>query len=141
MAKLSLSDVQSLLGAPSPAVLTTIRKDGSPLVSPVWYRWTGEAFEVVIARDDVKLQHLAREPRCSLLIFEAVRPFRGVEVRAEATVTRCDVTEHRRAVARRYLGAEAGDRFVADRADKPGDLVQLVPVEPRVWDLTAILPA
>jgi len=35
VAKLTLSDVQSLLDAPSPAVLTTIRRDGSPLVSPV----------------------------------------------------------------------------------------------------------
>jgi PPOX class probable F420-dependent enzyme len=140
VANLTLADVRSLLEAPSAAVLTTIRTDGSPLTSPVWYRWTGDAFEVVIARDDVKLRHLAREPRCSLVVFEAVRPFRGVEVRAEATVTRCDVTEARRSIARRYLGEAAGDRFVADRADTPGDLVQLVPAVPRVWDLTAILP-
>src|SRR5439155_26423886 len=68
----SLEDVRSLLEAPSPAVLTTTRKDGRPYASPVWFRWTGEAFEVVIARGDVKLRHLARDPRCSLLVFEAV---------------------------------------------------------------------
>src|SRR5947208_4970472 len=136
MAHLALSDVQSLLDAPSAAVLTTIRKNGSPMPSPVWYRWTGAAFEVVIARDDVKLRHLAREPRCSLLICEAVPPFRGVEVRGSATVTRCDVTEARRSIARRYLGEALGDRFVADRAAAPGDLVELRPVDPRVWDLT-----
>ena len=140
MANLTLSDVQSLLDGPSAAVLTTIRKDGSPLTSPVWFHWTGEAFEIVIARDDVKLQHLAREPRCTLVIFEAVPPFRGVSVSAEAQVTRTDITEHRRAVARRYLGAEGGDRFVEQRAGKPGDLVTLLPVGPRVWDLTGILP-
>jgi PPOX class probable F420-dependent enzyme len=140
MASLTLSDVQTLLDAPSAAVLTTIRKDGSPLTSPVWYQWTGDAFEIVIARDDVKLRHLEREPRCTLVIFEAVPPFRGVSVTADATVTRTDVTEHRRAVARRYLGTQRGDRFVEQRAGKLGDLVALVPAEPRVWDLTAILP-
>jgi predicted pyridoxine 5'-phosphate oxidase superfamily flavin-nucleotide-binding protein len=42
--------VRSLLEAPSPAVLTTYRKDGSAHTVPVWFRWTDEAFEVVIAK-------------------------------------------------------------------------------------------
>ena len=140
MPELSLEDVRSLLEAPSPAVLATTRKDGSPQLSPVWFRWTGEAFEVVIALGDVKLRHLERDPRCSLLVFEAVPPFRGVEVRDEATVTHCDVTEIRRAIAGRYLGTEDGEHFAAERRSKPGALLQLRPVEPRVWDLGHILP-
>jgi len=121
-------------------VLATTRKDGSPYASPVWFRWTDEAFEVVIALGDPKLRHLERDPRCSLLIFEAVAPFRGVEVRGEATLTRGDVTEIRRSIAGRYLGSEDGDRFAAERRSKPGALLQLRPVEPRVWDLGDILP-
>ena len=106
----------------------------------MWFRWTGSAFEVVIALGDVKLRHLERDPRCSLLVFEAVAPFRGVEVRDEATLTCGDVTEIRRSIAGRYLGAEAGERFAAERASKPGMLLRLVSVEPRVWDLGHILP-
>jgi len=135
----TLDDVRSLLGAPSPAVLTTTRRDGSPLTTPVWFRFTGEAFEVVIAEDDVKLRHLARDARCTLVVFEAVPPFRGVEVRGEAVLERVDVTEARRSIAGRYLGAEAGERFAAERASKPGVLLRLVPDDPRVWDLRAII--
>jgi hypothetical protein len=94
----------------------------------------------VIALGDVKLRHLERDPRCSLLVFEAVAPFRGVEVRGEATLTRGDVTDVRRSIAGRYLGPEGGERFAAERASKPGVLLELVPVEPRVWDLEGILP-
>lgn len=83
-------------------MLATTRTDGSSYVSPVWFRWTGEAFEVVIALGDV--------------------------------------TEIRRSIAGRYLGPEAGERFAAERASKPGVLLRLVPVEPRVWDLEDILP-
>ena len=137
---LSLEDVRTLLEAPSAAVLTTTRSDGTPLTSPVWFRWTGLAFEVVIARDDVKLRHLERDPRCVLVIFETVAPFRGVEVRGEATLTHCDVTEIRRSIAGRYLGSEAGERFAAERVSKPGVLLQLVPEQPRVWSLAGILP-
>ncbi len=137
---LTLVDVRTLLEAPSPAVLTTIRSDGTGLASPVWFRWTGEAFEVVIARGDVKLRHLARDPRSSLVIFEAVVPFRGVEVRGDATLHDRDVTEVRRSIAQRYLGRDAAERYVVERAAKPGVLLQMSAEHPRVWDLTDILP-
>lgn len=65
-----MEHVRSLVEAPSPAVLTTYRRDGSANVSPVWFRWHEAAFEVVIAEGDVKLRHLARDPRC---VLEAAR--------------------------------------------------------------------
>src|SRR5207248_8326900 len=95
--------VHSLLAAPSPAVLTTYRQDGSALVTPVWFRWHDGAFEVVIAQGDVKLRHLARDSRCTLVVFEAVRPFRGIEVRGRPELVEGDVTEARAAIAGRYL--------------------------------------
>lgn len=135
-----LADVRSLLEAPSPAVLTTYRRDGSALVSPVWFRWHDGSFEVVIAEGDVKLRHLARDPRCALVVFESVRPFRGVEVRGVAELVSCDVTAVRSEIAGRYLGARAGERFAEERRAKPGVLLRLAAVEPRVWDLSRMLP-
>jgi PPOX class probable F420-dependent enzyme len=135
---MSLDAVRSLLEAPSAAVLTTTRKDGSALTSPVWYRWPGgHTFEIVIAAGDVKLQHLGRDPRCSLVIFEAIPPFRGVEVRGAATLTPGDMAGIRRSIAGRYLGSdELGARYAVDRAAKPGVLVQLNSNQPRVWNLS-----
>jgi len=134
-----LERVRSLLDAPSAAVLTTYRKDGSALVTPVWFRWADDAFEVVIAEGDVKLAHLARDPQCVLVVFEATRPFRGVEVRGRAELVECDVTPIRADIAARYLGQADGERFAAERS-KPGILLRLTAGEPRVWDLAAILP-
>ena len=135
-----LEKVRSLLEAPSPAVLTTYRQDGSALVTPVWFRFEDGAFEVVIAKGDVKLRHLARDPRCALVVFEAVRPFRGVEVRGRPELVEGDVTAARLAIAGRYLGARDGRRFAEERRSKPGVLLRLVPGSPRVWDLSRILP-
>jgi PPOX class probable F420-dependent enzyme len=135
-----LEKVRSLLEAPSPAVLTTYRQDGSALVTPVWFRFENGAFEVVIAKGDVKLRHLARDPRCALVVFEAARPFRGVEVRGRPELVEGDVTAARLAIAGRYLGASDGRRFAAERKSKPGVLLRLVPENPRVWDLSEILP-
>jgi PPOX class probable F420-dependent enzyme len=112
--------VRSLLEGASPAVLTTYRQDGSAHTVPVWFRRTDEALEVVIAKGDVKLRHLARDPRCVLVIFETVRPFRGGEVRGEAELVEGDATSARAAIAGRYLGVADGERFAAERRSRPG---------------------
>jgi PPOX class probable F420-dependent enzyme len=134
-----MTDISSLLDAPSPAVLTTYRKDGSALVTPVWFRHRDGVFEVVIAEGDVKLGHLRRDPRCSLVVFEAVPPFRGVEVRGEAELVECDVRLIREEIASGYLGVEDGRRFASERTT-PGVLLRLSG-ERRVWDLSEILPS
>ena len=132
-------------------MLTTYRKDGSALVSPVWFRWHDGAFEVVIAKGDLKLRHAAADPRCALVVFESVRPFRGVEVRGEPEtetepepepeLVDCDVTTARAAIASRYLGVADGQRSAAERASKPGVLLRLAADKPRVWELSGILPS
>ncbi len=131
---------RSLFESPSPAVLTTYRADGSALVSPVWFQWADGAFEVVVAEGDIKLRHLARDRRCILVVFEAVPPFRGVEVRGVPELLEGDVTAVREAIAGRYLGVEAGKRFADERRSHPGVVVRLDAHAPRVWDLSAMLP-
>lgn len=134
-----LERVRSLLDAPSPATLTTYRADGRALVTPVWFRFEGGAFEVVIAEGDVKLRNLERDPRCSLLVFETIPPFRGIEVAGTPELIAGDVAEVRVAIAGRYLGAAGGERFARTRK-KPGVLLRLRAERPRVWDLASILP-
>jgi hypothetical protein len=137
---MTLDDVRSLLDAPSPAVLTTYRKDGSALTTPVWFRFHEGAFEVVFAEGDLKRRQLARTPRCLLVVFEAVPPFRGVEVKGEPELIDGDVTAAREAIAGRYLGVERGRRFAATRRSPQGTLLRLVPHDARVWDLSGYLP-
>ncbi|CAN5857393.1 PPOX class F420-dependent oxidoreductase [soil metagenome] len=52
------------------ATLGTIRRDGSPQASVVWYLW--DAGEIVISTIDstAKYHNLRRDPRCSLCIEE-----------------------------------------------------------------------
>ena len=132
--------VRTLLDGPSPSVLTTYRQDASALVSPVWFRWHDGAFEIVIAEGDVKLTHLARDPRCVLVVFETVSPFRGIEIRGVPDLIPGDVTLVREAIAGRYLGRTDGERFAAARTAKPGVLLRLSADDARVWDLAGILP-
>ena len=70
----------TLLQAPSPAVLTTYRKDGTGRYVSVLFRFRDNTFEVVIAENDVKLRHLAACPECELLVFVTAPLFRGMRV-------------------------------------------------------------
>jgi uncharacterized protein len=136
-----MRDFATLFQAPSPAVLTTYRKDGTAVTSPVWFRFQGDAFEIVIAENDVKLRHLAARPECELVVFETVPPFRGMRVRSDRPILTGDGAQHaRQAIASRYLGEERGKRFAAERTSS-GVLLRLPADNARAWDLNAILPS
>ena len=64
-----------------------------------------------------------------------------MEVRGEAALLPGDVTEVRRSIAGRYLGAGDGERFAAARVSRPGVLVRLPADQVRVWDLSGMLAA
>jgi Pyridoxamine 5'-phosphate oxidase len=136
----SLDDVRSLLDAPSPAALVTYRADGSADVSPVWYRCTDTAFEVVVAAGDPKLRRIAVDDRALLTVFETIPPFRGVKVAGLVTPDRdpMAVREAREAIASRYLGETRGAAFVESRG--PGVVIRLPLASARAWDLEAALP-
>ena len=136
-----MREFATLFQAPSPAVLTTYRKDGTAVTSPVWFRFQGNSFEVVIAENDVKLRHLAARPECELLVFETVPPFRGMRVRSDQPIlTRDGAQQARQDIASRYLGEECGKRFAAERTST-GVLLRLPADHAKAWDLKAILPS
>lgn len=128
-----------LLDRPSPAVLTTYRKDGTASVSPVWFRFDQGNPEVVIAEDDVKLRHLERDPRCSLLIFETEHPFRGLAVEGRARLEPDLSNKVRLAIASRYLGPQVASRFVEQR-NTSGLVLRVDATNVKEWDLSGVLP-
>jgi PPOX class probable F420-dependent enzyme len=128
-------ELRSLLDAPSPATLTLYRGDGEAITSPVWFRVHDDAFEVVVAATDQKLEHLRRHPRCVLLVFESVPPFRGVEVRGQATIQKDEGARARLAIASRYLGPEGGRAYADPARRPPGFVIRLPMSAARAWDL------
>lgn len=128
-------ELRPLLEAASPATLTLYREDGEAVTSPVWFRATDDAFEVVIAASDPKLAHLQRDPRCVLLVFEATAPFRGLMIRDRASLAPDDGARVRLAIASRYLGADAGRAYADLQRRPPGWIVRLRMDEARAWSL------
>lgn len=64
-------DVRELLLKPNPAVMATVRKDGSPVTVPTWYLLVGDRILLNLDKSRVRLQHIQRDPRVALSVMEA----------------------------------------------------------------------
>jgi PPOX class probable F420-dependent enzyme len=123
-------DLGDLLERPLVAVLATYRPDGSALLSPVWHEWRDGGFNVATGGRGIKVRHLRRDPRASIVVYEHEPPYRGIEVRSEARLE--GVGDAVRRIATRYLGESAGAAY----AERAGDdtLIRLEPGHLRAWD-------
>jgi PPOX class probable F420-dependent enzyme len=129
---LPLSELADFLALPLVAVLATYRRDGSVLLSPVWHRWREGGFDLVSAPDDIKVRHLRRDPRASILVYDNELPYRGVEIRTTAQLFDIDRADVVLEMSVRYLGRKAGEAYAAASADSV--LIRLEPGNVRTWD-------
>jgi PPOX class probable F420-dependent enzyme len=136
---LSLDGLDGFLDLPVLGVLATRRADGTTLLSPVWHRWRDGGFEIWVGGNDVKVQHLRRDPRATVLVAESDLPYRGVEVRGEASFIDRDVPTAALEIATRYVGEDRATAFVGSNA---GDdlLIRVAPGEIRIWDFADDFP-
>jgi PPOX class probable F420-dependent enzyme len=129
---LAIEDLGDLVERPLLAVLATYRRNGGVLLSPVWHEWRDGGFNVVTRSGDVKVTHLRRDPRASIVICEHSPPYRGVEVRADARLVTAGVEDATMRIACRYLGQKAGTAYAEREEDDM--LVRLEPGDLRAWD-------
>jgi nitroimidazol reductase NimA-like FMN-containing flavoprotein (pyridoxamine 5'-phosphate oxidase superfamily) len=91
-----------------------------PLSVPVWYAYEpGGMLNVVTGGQSMKAQRLRAAGRFSLCAQTESSPYRYVSV--EGPITAMDETvsaDERRALARRYLGTEGGDLYIAATAEQ-----------------------
>lgn len=64
------ADVDAFLREPNPAVVATLRADGSPHSVPTWYDWEGGLVLLNMNETRVRLGHLRRDPRVSLTVLD-----------------------------------------------------------------------
>ena len=131
---LAPAELGDLLELPLVAVLATYRRDGSVLLSPVWHRWREGGFDVVVGPNDIKLTHLRRDPRASVVVYGHEPPYAGLEARGEVRLDPAGAAEAIGSMAVRYLGQDDGRAYAESLKDSGSVLVRLTPTEIRGWD-------
>jgi len=116
-------------------VLATLRADGSVLLSPVWHEWLDNGFNVWTVDHDVKVRHIRRDPRATIVVAESQPPPRGVELRGAARLSTDGAAETAVGIAARDIGERKGADYVRST---PGEhvIVRLTPGDLRIWDFS-----
>jgi PPOX class probable F420-dependent enzyme len=133
---LSIEELGDLLELPIVSTLATYRRAGTVLLSPVWHEWDDGGVVVCAGANDVKVRHLRRDPRASLVLYDQQPPYRGLEIRGTAVLsTRADYRAIERRIAVRYLGERLGNAY-SEASTASGVVIRIrrADAELRTWD-------
>jgi hypothetical protein len=147
---MSKEEMDSFLRQKLVARLTSIRSDGYPHTTPLWYVWDGEILWFILGAGERPRHHirnLRRNPKLCVIIDRDARPEQGGLFDAQGVVIRGTVElstdealqeETSRRLLRKYLGDE-GDQYVDAVLEdgKPGKNRVVAQVKPErifAWD-------
>ena len=113
-----------LLRQPFVGVVSTLREDGSPHMTPVWVDTDGEhvLFNTAIGR--AKERHLRDDPRAGLVVVDPEDPYRWVSISGQAELIDEGADEHIDRLAKKYTGA---DRYQNRAPGEERVIVQITP--------------
>ncbi len=104
----------------------TIRKDGSPHLTPIWYMLDDGKLIVNTTTDRVKYRNIKRDPRVSFLVDDGY-PYIMIQGKARIANER-DALKDIETLAIRYTGEEKGRKAARDRYWKqPRVSIEIVP--------------
>ncbi|KUL34028.1 PPOX class F420-dependent oxidoreductase [Streptomyces regalis] len=110
--------------------LSTVRADGSPHVTPIWFVLDGDEVVFNTGKSSVKGRNLARDGRGALCVDVDRPPYAFVVLQGVARISE-DLEELRHWAGRigaRYMGEERAEEFGA-RNGVPGELLVRVTIE------------
>jgi PPOX class probable F420-dependent enzyme len=147
---MSKEEIDSFLQQKLVARLTSIRPDGYPHTTPLWYVWDGESLWYELgagARPRQHIRNLRRNPKLCVTIDRDARPEHGGVFDAQGVVMRGTVElstdealqeEVMRKVLKKYVGDE-GERYLEVLLEdgKPGKNRVIAKIKPEhifAWD-------
>lgn len=105
------AEIDAFLREANPAVIATLRDDGSPHTVATWYLWDAGRVLVNMDRARQRLAHLRRDPRVSLTVLGAEDWYRHVTLEGAAVSIEPDPElEGIDRLARHYTGDPFGTR-------------------------------
>ena len=125
-------EVEDFLRGPHVAALATVRRNGRPHVTPVWYEFDGREFTISTFRETQKAKNIAAKGFAALTVFSEAFPYLQVTVEGMARVGGPIDNVWRERVAMRYLGEAAGRAYVQESMDLDAITLHIRPIK---WHL------
>ncbi|MGW0229846.1 PPOX class F420-dependent oxidoreductase [Actinopolymorpha singaporensis] len=80
------ADVEEILKRPNPAVMATVRPDGTPVSVATWYIWEDGRVLLNLDATRKRLEHLRADPRVSLTVLDGDSWYRHVSLQGTVTL-------------------------------------------------------
>lgn len=132
MTKMSKEEyTEFLLQGTKTGKLATVREDGRPHVTPIWYQLDGEDLIFNTHIDTVKAKNMARDPRISIAIDDQTPPYSYVTIEGTVTFSQ-DPEELLRwatKIGGRYMGENQAEAFGKRNASEGELVVRITPTK------------
>jgi PPOX class probable F420-dependent enzyme len=106
-------EIAAYLAASHIAVVPTISRNGTPHLTPNWYRYDGRVFTVMTRKDRLKYRHLQRDPRISVCIDDPPVASNYLVSAGTATCDDRDIWDEARRIIARYRAPAEVDDYLA----------------------------
>lgn len=118
MGHLNSQQTDELLREPIISIITTLRADGSPHMTPVWHMVEGDEIVVAVDKRTVKARNVVNNPSVALCVAADESPQRWILVSGTARLSEDGALDFVRAVSAHYLGEEQAGPYVEEILDK-----------------------
>lgn len=83
---------EKLLIQPNIVHLATVRPDGQPAVSPMWFAWDGELLRFTHTTRRVKFRNIESNPYVAVSVLDPAQPYQYLQVRGQVESVTPDPT-------------------------------------------------
>ncbi len=120
--------LREFLQSPRIGVLATVTRNGSPQISPIWYRYSDGKITMSTTKETLKCRNVRRDPRASLCVYSVPDGLEYVTLSGTATVADGDaIWEETQAIVDLYeLPGQAQKRMARLRSQNRV-IITLVP--------------
>ncbi len=131
---LTPAEIDAFLDERHTLVLATLRHNGTPQMTTVWYRWDGEALWISTNRTRAKYRNIERDPRVTALIDAPPRETSVAAYGIAETIATDDAAyDGALAIVSRYVDDPRA--YLDERRDEPRVLIRIKPHELVSWKL------
>ena len=111
MSKMSQTAIDKYLSTPNIAHLVTLKEDGSPHVSPIWYKYQNGQLYIICNQLSVKAKNIENDSRVATSVATATEPYKYVLIEGTANCQPEDVEKTTLEISIHYQGGERGTQF------------------------------
>ena len=120
--------VETFLTPPLIAVVATIRRDGTPQLTPNWYRFSDGRLTISTTKQRVKYQNLSQDPRLVVCVYSEPQAQEYVTLSGRTEIFDGDsIWPDTRAIVERYVPRDRVESRMRELRTQDRVLISLVP--------------